>query len=71
MFGPIAVMGPAIFLSSSRGLGEIVKEYLDRTSMLYEKFLTGGLSQHIEEDEGSDLRHTIVRHALLELSVEL
>ncbi|KAL5789488.1 hypothetical protein ACOSQ2_004376 [Xanthoceras sorbifolium] len=65
MFGPTVVMGLAIFLSLSRGLGEIAKEYLDRAPMLYEEFLTGGLSQRIEEDEGSDLRHTIVRHALL------
>ncbi|KAL5857401.1 hypothetical protein ACOSQ3_004859 [Xanthoceras sorbifolium] len=33
--------------------------------ILYETFLTGGLSQRIEEDRRLDLRHTLVRHALM------
>ncbi|KAL5738917.1 hypothetical protein ACOSQ2_028097 [Xanthoceras sorbifolium] len=68
MSGPTIVVGPAAFPSLSRGLSVVVKEYLDRAPMLYEEFLTEGLSQHIKEDEDLNLRHTIVRHALLELS---
>ncbi|KAL5743902.1 hypothetical protein ACOSQ2_027018 [Xanthoceras sorbifolium] len=65
MSGPSIMVGLVAFLSSSRGLGTVVDEYLERAPMLYEEFLTGGLSQHIEEDEGPDLRHTLGRHALL------
>ncbi|KAL5766176.1 hypothetical protein ACOSP7_016793 [Xanthoceras sorbifolium] len=63
--GPTVVIGPAVFLSSSRGLGVVAKEYLDRAPMLYEEFLIGDLSQRIEENEGPDLRHTLGFHALL------
>ncbi|KAL5805052.1 hypothetical protein ACOSQ3_031852 [Xanthoceras sorbifolium] len=65
MYGPTAVVGPAVFPSSNRGLGAVAKEYLDRALMLYEEFLIEGLSQRIDEDKGPDLRHTIVCHALL------
>ncbi|KAL5758336.1 hypothetical protein ACOSP7_020947 [Xanthoceras sorbifolium] len=65
MSSPTAMVGPVVFPSSSQGLGAVAKEYLDRALMLNEEFLTGGLSQCIKEDEGPDLRHTIVRHALL------
>ncbi|KAL5773539.1 hypothetical protein ACOSQ2_013463 [Xanthoceras sorbifolium] len=33
--------------------------------MLYEEFFIRGLSQRIEEDKGPDLRHSLVRHALM------
>ncbi|KAL5770997.1 hypothetical protein ACOSP7_015151 [Xanthoceras sorbifolium] len=65
MSGPSTAVGLAVFPSSSRGLGAVEKEYLEQASMLYKEFLTGGLSQLIEEDEGSDLRHTLIRHAFL------
>ncbi|KAL5752229.1 hypothetical protein ACOSP7_022415 [Xanthoceras sorbifolium] len=68
MFSPTAVVGLAAFSFSSRGLGAVAKEYLDQASTLYEEFLTRGLSQRVDEDEGSDLRHMLVCYALLELS---
>ncbi|KAL5799490.1 hypothetical protein ACOSQ4_032374 [Xanthoceras sorbifolium] len=64
-----AVVGEAAVSSSSRGLGPIVKEYLGRTPTLYEEFLTAGLSQRIEEDKGSDFHHTLVRHAVMTVSL--
>ncbi|KAL5787714.1 hypothetical protein ACOSP7_004663 [Xanthoceras sorbifolium] len=63
--GHSTAVGLAAFSSSSRGLGAVAKDYLERTPMLYEEFLTKGLSQLINEDEGPDLRHILVRHALL------
>ncbi|KAL5785722.1 hypothetical protein ACOSQ2_008114 [Xanthoceras sorbifolium] len=65
MFGASVVAGSTAYPSLSQGLGAVAQEYLKRALMLYEEFLTGGLSQLIEEDEGPDLRHTLVRHALL------
>ncbi|KAL5865546.1 hypothetical protein ACOSQ3_003060 [Xanthoceras sorbifolium] len=65
MSSPTAMVGATAFPSSSRGLSAIAKEYLNQAPILYEEFLTGGLSQHIEEDEDPDLRYTLVRHALL------
>ncbi|KAL5776967.1 hypothetical protein ACOSP7_009893 [Xanthoceras sorbifolium] len=65
MFDPSVVVGSAAYPSSSQGLGLVMKEYLKQAPMLYKEFLTRGLSQLIEEDEGPDLRHTLVRHALL------
>ncbi|KAL5826631.1 hypothetical protein ACOSQ3_018470 [Xanthoceras sorbifolium] len=53
MFGPSIVVGLAAFQSSSWGLSAVAKEYLERALMLYEEFLSKGLS------------HTLVRHALL------
>ncbi|KAL5861889.1 hypothetical protein ACOSQ4_003185 [Xanthoceras sorbifolium] len=60
-----AMVGQAALMSSSRGLGTVAREYLRRAPVLYEEFLTEGLSQHIEEDKGSDLCYTLVRHALM------
>ncbi|KAL5811901.1 hypothetical protein ACOSQ3_026851 [Xanthoceras sorbifolium] len=51
--------------SSRWTLGPIVREYLDRVSTLYEDFLTSSLSQYIEVDKGIDLRHILLRHALM------
>ncbi|KAL5811939.1 hypothetical protein ACOSQ3_026889 [Xanthoceras sorbifolium] len=65
MPGPSTVVGLVAFPFSSQGLGTVANEYLERAPMLYEEFLTRGLSQCIEEDEGPVLRHTLVRHALL------
>ncbi|KAL5782483.1 hypothetical protein ACOSP7_007512 [Xanthoceras sorbifolium] len=48
-----------------RGMAARSAVYLGRASVLYEEFLIGGLSQRIEEDKGLDLRHTLVRHALM------
>ncbi|KAL5734346.1 hypothetical protein ACOSP7_032207 [Xanthoceras sorbifolium] len=62
------MVAPSAFPSSSRGLGTIPQEYLKRAPMLYEEFLTRGLSQRIADDEGPNLRHSLVCHALLELS---
>ncbi|KAL5732673.1 hypothetical protein ACOSQ2_032365 [Xanthoceras sorbifolium] len=63
------VVGQAALSSSSRGLGPIAKEHLGRAPTLYEEFLTSGLSQRIEEDKGPDLHHTLVRHALMTVSL--
>ncbi|KAL5750438.1 hypothetical protein ACOSP7_025041 [Xanthoceras sorbifolium] len=60
-----AVVGQAAFPSSSWGLGPVAREYLGRTLTLYKEFLIGGLSQHIKEDKGPDLCHTLVRYALM------
>ncbi|KAL5767621.1 hypothetical protein ACOSQ2_014404 [Xanthoceras sorbifolium] len=65
MSNPSVVVGSAAYPSSSRGLGAVTHEYLKQAPMLYKEFLTRGLSQLIEEDEGPNLRHTLVRHALL------
>ncbi|KAL5865691.1 hypothetical protein ACOSQ3_003205 [Xanthoceras sorbifolium] len=65
MSSPSVMAGFAAYPSSSRGLGAVAQEYLKTGLMLYEKFITGGLSQYIKKDEGPDLRHTLVRHALL------
>ncbi|KAL5743568.1 hypothetical protein ACOSQ2_026684 [Xanthoceras sorbifolium] len=51
--------------SSRWTLGPIIREYLDRVSTLYEDFLTSSLSQYIEVDKGIDLRHILLRHALM------
>ncbi|KAL5756638.1 hypothetical protein ACOSQ2_021384 [Xanthoceras sorbifolium] len=63
------VAGSAAYPSSTRDLSAVAQEYLKRATMLYEEFLTRGLSQCIEEDEGPYLRHTLVRHALLRPSL--
>ncbi|KAL5865463.1 hypothetical protein ACOSQ3_002977 [Xanthoceras sorbifolium] len=57
--------GQAILSSSSRGLSPIAKEYLGQAPILYEEFLTDDLSQHIEENKGPHLRHTLVRRTLI------
>ncbi|KAL5831187.1 hypothetical protein ACOSQ3_016614 [Xanthoceras sorbifolium] len=70
MSGPTVMVGPTVFPSSSRGFSTVAKEYLDLAPMLYEEFLTGGLSQRIEEDEDPNLCHTIICHALLDNDAE-
>ncbi|KAL5754170.1 hypothetical protein ACOSP7_022390 [Xanthoceras sorbifolium] len=59
------VVGQAVLPSSSQGLGTVPREYLRQAPVLYEEFITGDLSQRIEEDKGLDLCHTLVRHALI------
>ncbi|KAL5767712.1 hypothetical protein ACOSQ2_014495 [Xanthoceras sorbifolium] len=71
MPGHSVIAGPAAFPSSSWALGVVAKEYLGQAPILYEEFLTRGLSQRIEEDECPDLCHTLVRHALLVSHVQL
>ncbi|KAL5803017.1 hypothetical protein ACOSQ4_031322 [Xanthoceras sorbifolium] len=66
---PSTMVGLAVFTSSSWGLGAVANEYLEHAPMCYEEFLTRGLSQHIKEDEGLNLHHTLVRHALLRPSL--
>ncbi|KAL5805016.1 hypothetical protein ACOSQ3_031816 [Xanthoceras sorbifolium] len=65
VYGPSIMAGSAVYPSSGRGLGAVAQEYLKRASMLYKEFLTRGLSQRIEEEEGPDLHHTLIRHAIL------
>ncbi|KAL5736805.1 hypothetical protein ACOSQ2_031593 [Xanthoceras sorbifolium] len=63
--GHSIMAGSTVYPSSGRGLGAVAQEYLKRASMLYKEFLTRGLSQRIEEEEGPDFHHTLIRHALL------
>ncbi|KAL5854673.1 hypothetical protein ACOSQ4_004475 [Xanthoceras sorbifolium] len=51
--------------SSGWTLGSITREYIGLVSILYEDFLTRGLSQHIEVGSGMDLCHSLLRHALM------
>ncbi|KAL5787437.1 hypothetical protein ACOSP7_004386 [Xanthoceras sorbifolium] len=52
-------------------LGYIMREYIGRVSILYEDFLTRGLSQCIEVDLGMDLCHTLLRHAFVTLKRDM
>ncbi|KAL5752492.1 hypothetical protein ACOSP7_022686 [Xanthoceras sorbifolium] len=44
-------------------------EYLDQVPTFYEDFLSGGVSQCIEMDKGMDLRHTLLHHAFMSVSL--
>ncbi|KAL5738602.1 hypothetical protein ACOSP7_031363 [Xanthoceras sorbifolium] len=55
----------ASFANNHRKRNEVAFDASTKALTLYEKFLTGGLSQRIKEDKGMDLRHTLLRHTIM------